>query len=144
MQFDTIGTAIYTGGSQQDFSSPQILGTKKQTAFESLKFGQKTKNIGDFNKDGFEDWAILSYEGCFANIYYGGEVLDYDADIKILLPQDSYAKCQNMVVGDLNADGWDDIVISISSNSGIAYAQNMSSERQNIFIFFGSSDMPNA
>ena len=119
------------------------MGNQKATAFEQLKFGQKIKNIGDFNKDGFEDWAILSYDGCYANIYFGGDVFDYDADIRILLPQDSYAKCHDMAVGDLNADGWDDIVISNSSNSEVGWAESMTNDRENIFIFFGSSDMPN-
>lgn len=141
MQFDTIGTAIYLGDTILDFSSPLTISTTKENAFESLRFGEKIKNIGDFNKDGYEDWAIIAHDACYANIYFGNNVLDYTPDIIILLPQDSQSRCYDLAVGDLNNDGWDDIAISCSSSSGVAHEPSLITNRQNVFIFYGSAFM---
>lgn len=125
-----------------DFSSPVTISTNKQDAFESLLFGEKIKNIGDFNKDGFEDWAIIALSSSYANIYFGNNVLDYTLDITILLPQDSESRCYDLAVGDLNNDGWDDIAISCSSPSNVGDEPSLISERQNVFIFYGNESLP--
>ena len=140
--YDTIGTAVFTGSSNPGFSSPDILGATPAEAFESLWFGDRIKNIGDFNKDGYEDWAVLAKEGCFLNIYYGGAVLDFEPDKTIYLPQYPYHKCFDMEFGDLNGDGWTDIAISDSPVTDIGYANEFMSENENVYIFYGSSFMP--
>ncbi|NOX85323.1 MAG: T9SS type A sorting domain-containing protein [Chlorobi bacterium] len=140
--YDTIGTAVFTGSSNPAFSSPDILGTTPAEAFEPLWFGDKIKNIGDFNQDGYEDWAVLAKEGSFLNIYYGGAVLDFEPDKTFFLPQYPYHKCFDMAFGDLNGDGWIDVAVSDSPVTDIGYADEFMSENENVYIFYGSSFMP--
>ena len=140
--YDTIGTAIVTGSADPGFVSPEVLGTPAGEAFESITFGNKVKNAGDFNKDGYEDWAILSMDGCFVNIYFGGPVLDFEPDKTIFLPQYPYSRCFDMAFGDLNADGWTDVAVSNSSVTEIGFTRNFMEENENVYIFTGSPYMP--
>lgn len=141
-EYDTLGMAIYSGSTQPDFSSARILGTSKADAYIENGFGGKIENIGDFNKDGYDDWAILSTIGCYLNIYYGGEIIDYEVDRQILLPNYPYVESRDMAFGDLNDDGWVDVAVSSSTESEIRFISNLLEEKQNIYVYFGSEDMP--
>lgn len=142
LQFDTIGTAIYLGDSILDFTAPLSISSTKENAFESLRFGENMKNIGDFNNDGYDDWSIIAHDACYAYIYFGGSIIDYIPDMFILLPQDSHSSCYDIAVGDLNNDNWNDIAISCSSSQDSGFEPNLISNRQNVFIFYGYEFMP--
>lgn len=141
-QYDTIGTAIYLGDTVMSFSSPVQISLSKNNAIEEQFFGEKVKNIGDINYDGYEDWAIIAKSACYVNVYFGGSVLDYDPDLQILLPQDSESQCYDIATGDINDDGLIDIITSCSSPSSIAFESSMIGNRQNVFIFYGSETLP--
>ncbi|MFK5856985.1 MAG: T9SS type A sorting domain-containing protein [Bacteroidota bacterium] len=142
-QYDTIGMVIYTGSNSPSFTSPIIFGSPKFERYEETNFGYKIKNAGDINKDGFEDWAILASEGKFINIYYGGEILDYDVDKQIVLPQYPSTECYDMVFGDLNDDDWIDIVVSHGHSSyQISFSQSLINEVEEVYVFFGGPNMP--
>lgn len=141
-QYDTIGTAIYLGDTVMSFSNPVQISLSKNDAIEEQFFGEKVKNIGDINYDGYEDWAIVAKYASYVNIYFGGSVLDYNPDIQILLPQDSESQCYDIATGDINGDELIDIIASCSSSSSVAYESSMIGNRQNVFIFYGSETLP--
>ena len=142
-QYDTIGIVIFLGDSLFDLTSPNLLITPKTSSFQALGFGTKNINIGDYNEDGYEDWAILSVEACRAEIYFGGPVLDYNPDITILLPQNPYTFCLDMAVGDINGDLLMDIAISHSSSRMASHYLNLIDETENIYIFLGTPNRTN-
>ncbi|MCF6342863.1 MAG: FG-GAP-like repeat-containing protein, partial [Bacteroidales bacterium] len=141
-EYDTIGMAIYKGGSNPDFLSPEILGTTKEEAFEDLYFGEKVKNIGDFNRDGYDDWAVLATRGCFINIYYGGAPLDFEPDKTIWLPQYPYVQSFDMASGDLNNDGWVDVAVSNSSVSVVRFIPMIMEDKERVFVYLGGASLP--
>lgn len=138
LQFDTIGTAIVLGGPDPDFLNPLVFGNTGNLMFQELEYGYNSKNIGDLNKDGYDDWGSLAVEGCYLDIYFGGPDLDIEHDIRYLLPQTAKSKCRDWSFGDMNGDGYIDIAISNSSDSKILYINTIMDESLNVFIFFGS------
>jgi len=137
LRFDKIGTAIVPGGAYPDFENPVFIGKSGHQAFQKLQYGFSVKRIGDINKDGYDDWGILARSGCYLDIFFGGAIPDLEPDIKILLPQTAKAECFDWSFGDLNGDGWIDIVISNSSNSYVRFARSFISERNEVYIFYG-------
>ena len=143
LQHDTVGTAIFCGGSNLDFTNPIVLGMPRFQSFEELQYGHRTKNLGDMNNDGFDDWGTLALKGCYAEIHFGEEVLDYEPDVLILLPQKGKAECFDWTAGDINGDEWSDIIISNSSDLDVIFANTMINYLNRIYIFFGGPDWPN-
>ncbi len=87
-------------------------------------------NVGDFNADGYDDLLIGIYQGPTATdfreaafLYYGGPIFDTEPDL-IFKGEPNAEFCYPDVtagfgrracgLGDFNADGYDDIVISAS------------------------------
>ncbi len=141
-EYDTIGTAIITGSPEPDFTSPLKIGLNKSSNYDDLRYGEKVKNIGDFNRDGYDDWAVLATRGCFINIYYGGAPLDYEPDKTIWLPQYPFTQSFDMAFGDLNADGWVDLAVSNSSVSDVRYTSTLMEDKEKVYVFFGGATMP--
>jgi hypothetical protein len=137
LQFDFIGTAVILGSNDPDFSDPLVIGRSGNSSYRPLEYGFLSKNIGDINQDGFNDWGVLARSGCYLDIFFGGEEVDLQPDIKYVLPQTNFAKSYDWSVGDLNGDGWIDIVISNSSIEDVEAMRYYMSERDEIYIFFG-------
>ena len=138
LQYDTIGTSIYLGGITREFTHPIVLGNPAQESFQQLQFGQQVKNIGDYNRDGIDDWAILYQAASRANIYFGGNPLDYEPNVTILLPQAPFNNCYDLATGDFNGDDFMDIIISNSSSSDIRMFKSLLNEVENIYVFYGA------
>jgi len=136
-QYDFVGTAIVPGGNNPDFTNPLLIGRSGNDSFKSLEYGYLTKNIGDFNRDGYEDWGVLSRSGCYLEIFFGGEEMDMYPDITYFLPQTNFAKSYDWSFGDLNGDDWLDIVISNSSMSNVNSMRYYMTERDEVYVFFG-------
>jgi hypothetical protein len=84
----------------------------------SLMFaGGGTIVAGDFNGDGWIDLAIEKWTRDTVFIYYGGSHMDTIAD-QILTGEHAWDGFgRSMAVGDINGDGFDDLVISAPNYS---------------------------
>lgn len=141
LRFDEYGTAVILGGNQIDFGSPVVYGDEYENSFAPLKYGEHASNIGDFNKDGYDDWAVLAKYACYLEIFFGGSELDHIPDVRYNLPQSNMASCFDFAFGDLNNDTWADLVISNSSDVDQANMLYLPHERNEVYIFNGSSSI---
>ena len=67
--------------------------------------------IADFNKDGYLDIAVDQYQDGIGSVFWGS-VAGFDSSMRTDLPVDVGGS--NIEVGDLNRDGWLDIVFNDS------------------------------
>lgn len=104
-------------------------------------FGESVASAGDFNGDGFDDVIVGAIfadppSGSAAGkayIYFGGNPMNAVADVVFAGPQ-ADAQLGNAVAGagDVNADGFDDVVIGAHFANGPAGANTGQA-----FVFFG-------
>ena len=126
---NNIGEAwIVYGGEPMDSIPDIILHGENEHDF----FGGEVSSIGDVNGDGYEDFAIsaigygapLEYTKGRVYIYFGGAAFDTIPDL-ILTGENKYdyfgvGLTKRLCSGDVNADGYDDILISAPYyNNGI-------------------------
>ena len=142
-QYDTTGMVIFLGSDDPDLTNKLVFGDSEPKINAYDGFGSKVLNIGDFNHDGFEDWAVLAVSGKYIDIYFGGAVLDYEYDKQILLPQMPSSQCFDMVFGDLNNDGWIDLTVSNGNfSSEIRMVSSLIEAIEEVYVFYGGPDIP--
>lgn len=142
LQYDSIGTAIICGNKNFSLKNHKSLAKSKYKTYENIKYGHKTKSLGDINNDGFQDWGTLAFKGCYAEIFFGKEILEYKPDVKIFLPQKGDLKCFDWTSGDINGDGLNEIIISNSTDFNIRFSYPLFNMVNNIYIFKGRKDWP--
>lgn len=142
LRFDSIGCAIIRGGENLDFEHPLVLAREAENSYPELQYGYRTMNLGDLNKDGFEDWGTLAGMGCYAEIFFGNPAFDASPDIKILLPQVEKTMCLDWSTGDLNGDGWIDLAISNSSEMDVIMVKGVFHALNRVFVYYGKEDWP--
>jgi hypothetical protein len=107
-------TYVFYGGINPD-SIPDIV----------LNIGEVTSSYGDINNDGFAD-LVISDDNEVVYIYFGGTNMDAVADIVLENPGDvDEFGCSLSCNGDLNNDGYDDIVVGACgrwNQKGLTYA----------------------
>jgi len=81
--------------------------------------------LGDFNQDGYDDFAVGGYKGNYVNIYYGSSSPDTIAILK--LTGEEYFGWA-LASGDFNGDGVPDLIVG-ACNANVAFGQ--------VSIFFG-------
>ncbi len=141
-RYQTVADAIITGGDSLDFSSPTLINKDFGNIEPNAMFGSKIRNAGDINHDGYDDWAVVSLNANLLSIYFGGAgELDFTPDITVLLPQYPLAKLYDVAFGDLNNDGWKDIVVSNNSSYDISMAKGLLRGIGRVYVFFGSAGM---
>ncbi len=141
-RYQTVGNALITGSEALDFSNPAVIHKNLGNIEPGGMFGSKIRNAGDFNHDGYDDWAIASAYGQKLNIYYGGPgELDFTPDLTILLPEYPLTQLYDVAFGDLNGDGWQDIAVSSSSSSNVNMAGESLSTKGNVYLYFGKANM---
>ncbi|RKY46903.1 MAG: hypothetical protein DRP86_08445 [Candidatus Neomarinimicrobiota bacterium] len=81
--------------------------------------------LGDFNQDGYDDFAVGGYKGNYVNIYYGSSSPDTNAILK--LTGEEYFGWA-LASGDFNGDGVPDLIVG-ACNANVAIGQ--------VSIYFG-------
>jgi len=131
--YATTGKAyLYLGGSKFDNFPDAVFLNNSPNSF----FGTSVACAGDVNGDGYSD-IIVGANGNNSNngtayIYFGGSVINPDADIIIDGTAASFFGSTVAGIKDMNGDGYDDVVIGeypFSTNDGRA------------FVFLGGSSM---
>ncbi len=96
-------------------------------------FGYSVSTAGDVNGDGYDDVIIGAYKYSFptgrAYIFYGDKYMDTNADV-IIVGTGSYFGYSVSNAGDVNKDGYDDVIIG-------AYISNCA------YIIYGNSSLAN-
>lgn len=129
---------VYLGGEL--FATTPALHIRGAVLYEQLGADMKT---GDINGDGYDDIVLTnrvtvnpdgSYGPCHYHlkIYPGGESLTNVPIFETLLASAPYAGINGIIAnGDLDGDGYDDIVISGASQDG-----------RWLKVFYGQNDLP--
>jgi len=115
---------IYFGGTNMSSTPAIVLNGEAANNF----FGISVSDAGDVNGDGYSD-VIVGAFGYSSNtgrayIYYGGYNMDNIADAVISAPVASSFGYSVSAAGDVNGDGFSDVIVSghtYSSNRGRAY-----------------------
>ncbi|MCD4830097.1 MAG: T9SS type A sorting domain-containing protein [Candidatus Cloacimonetes bacterium] len=133
---------IYLGGAQPDSVADYIIDVPPVDPGDMDSFGRFIAYDGDLNGDGYNDLVVAAptYDGHFPDagmvfIYWGGETLSTTPDV-VLDGLDYGDDCWGLkfgsdldTSGDLNGDGYDDLVIG---SPGPSYYWN-----GQVDIFFG-------
>jgi len=137
---NNIGEAwIVYGGENMD-SIPDIIlhGEKGHDAFGGI-----VTSVGDVNGDGYEDFAVsatgygapLEYGKGRVYVYFGGAAFDTIPDL-ILTGESKYGHfgqlTKRLSSGDVNADGYDDILISAPD-----YGLEQNLARGKVYLYYG-------
>jgi len=131
--------SIYYGAAPMDPDADVILNGES----DGDMFGFCVSHAGDVNQDGFDDVIIGAY-GYFSDgddagrayIYYGSSTMDDTADV-IFTGEEAgdYFGEQVAAAGDVNNDGFADIMVSAPRNDSDA------EDAGRVYIFYGANPM---
>lgn len=126
---------VYYGGATLDASADVEFEQVGPAAVGDL-FGSSVSGVGDLNGDGYADWAVGArgpeFEGRGAvYVYFGGPNPDNAHDLRFAGDATSTYFGRHVAdAGDVNGDGYGDIIVGTGSNEAVLY--------------YGGADMDNA
>lgn len=128
---------MYLGGNPMDTTVDAIL----QDSDYNYHYGHSVSSAGDVNADGYDDIVVGTDDFGWGSgrsfIYLGGENMDSQLDVYI---EGTAQKAENLGisvagVGDLDGDGYDDVLIGAPNTGGWPYPIGRAS------IYFGGDPM---
>jgi hypothetical protein len=129
------GAYIYFGGVSIDANADVIMEGELNSYF-----GNSVASAGDVNGDGYGDVIVGAYfyntgQGK-AYVYLGGASMDANADAVMTGESDSYFGNSVASAGDMNGDGYSDVIVGARSyNSGYNYGNGRA------YVYLGGVSM---
>ncbi len=121
---------IFFGSAEPDNIPDVILGEDE----DKFYFGHSVSTAGDVNNDGFSDVIVGTKGNEKAYIFLGSDNMDNSPDVILSGNEDSfYFGYSVSTAGDLNNDGYSDVLVSSQENSGAVYVFNGSDEMDNLY-----------
>lgn len=80
---------------------------------EYYRFGEAVSSAGDYNNDGYDDFAVSAHTGKRIYVFFGGPLVNNMPDVTISGERantDLYLGSSLSFAGDVNGDGYDDII----------------------------------
>jgi hypothetical protein len=114
------GVTYLIHGSNTILNGPITIGAPTQTGTTLAGYGQTVRGIGDFNGDGFQDYAVGAPGGNgYVDIFYGHKN-GTTAPTSTRLNGGTNASFGTEIaaLGDINGDGMSDILITNGNNGG--------------------------
>ncbi len=125
---------IYYGAASMDNTAEVVLTGSATGDY----FGRSVSDAGDVNKDGYEDVVVGADGAGKAYIFYGGANTDSTSDV--IFSGESASDYFGKLVsgtGDVNNDGYDDVVVGAFQNDAVA------KDSGRAYVYFGGSGMDN-
>ncbi len=109
---------LYFGGAALDAVADRTLDMPSGQSNSAL-FGTAIARLGDVNADGYPDFLVSAFvvapDSLSAFVYFGGPNLDAFADLALRTGPGFTVR--SAAAGDVNGDGWNDIVVGVSGQS---------------------------
>jgi len=125
---DENGNGIFTGGARM-INTANV--TMTGEAIDN-QFGNSVSAAGDVNGDGYSDVIVGAYNAWKAYIFYGGASMNNIADVTIAHPTDTYFGWSVSTAGDLNGDGYSDVIVGTWVPNGL---------NGKAYIYYGGDSM---
>lgn len=138
---------LYTlDGSNQVFINQQGDGFKAMLLeANDAQLNSAGGDLADLNGDGIAELLLASYQGNSPKApLIGANEYDFSVSDLPYSPLIDQHLGQDLVAGDLNADGFTDLVISLANNPSSQAAENIAKEAPlegNLYIIYGDGDL---
>ncbi len=98
--------------------------------------GGSVSSAGDVNNDSYDDIIVGGRIGK-SYLFFGGANMDGNADVVFNTPQDANWQVTVSGAGDVNGDGYDDVIVGTSTND------SGGTDAGRAYVYFGGQNMDN-